>query len=383
MKILNNYVLFIFFFLSLINNIQTRDNQIIRVTCVGDSITEGVGASDGDHAYPAQLQKILGDGFEVLNKGVSGTTVTRSDPRSYANTQRYIEGLQSHPDIVIILLGTNDITTQGIDTDEGKRIFRQDYELLVNEYQNCGSNPEIMIVPPISSVDENNNHDYRNSMNERIQIPLIDSVAQQYGLTYLDGHLYTAPWTRVDLIDGLHPSDSGYEKLAKYFANAILGYSRKFNGMIHENINYNIITKSNNKVMAIKDRSLESGAELIQDEVRRDESQYFYFVRSDDGYYQIINYHSKLYLNVYGASIEDGAKIIQYEPENTDNEKWVMEANGDGTWRITPKMARQLGLGVDNNSDESGANIVQKNFDGNDYSKWFFGIVNEVVDNPQ
>ena len=374
MEILNKYLLCILFILSFISNIQVVDNKTIRVTCVGDSITEGYRASDNDHTYPFQLQRFLGDEFEVLNKGVSGTTVTRSDPRSYANTDRYREGLQSNPNIVIILLGTNDISTQGIDTDDGKRIFRQDYELLVNEYQNCGSNPKILIVPPISSVDENNNHDERNSINERIQIPLIKSVAQQYGLTYLDGHLYTATWTRDDLVDGLHPSDSGYEKLAKYFANAILGYIGNFNGILLENLGYNIFSKANNKIMNIRDSSLESGADLIQTDDQGYISQYFYLSSSNDGFYQIVNINSGLYLNVFAASRDDGAKIMQYQGENIDNEKWVIEANGDGTWRITPKLARQLGLSPANNSDDSGTNIVQKNFDGNDHSKWFFSI---------
>ena len=372
MEILNKYLLCILFILSLINNIQVVDNQKIRVTCVGDSITDGVGASNNDHTYPSQLQRILGDGFEVLNKGVSGTTVTRSDQRSYANTDRYREGLQSNPNIVIILLGTNDISTQDIDTDEGKAIFRQDYELLVNEYKNCGSNPEIMIVPPISSVDENNNHDERNSINERIQIPLIKAVADQYNLTYLDGHLYTATWTRDDLGDGLHPSDSGYEKLAKYFANAILGYVGNFNGILLENINYQIISKANNKVMNIRGFSLDNEAEVTQTDDQGLISQYFYLSSSNDGFYRIINFNSGLYLNVFAAGTDDGAKIIQFQEEDTDNEKWVIEANGDGTWRITPKMARQLALAPSDNSDDSATTIRQIYFDGNDHGKWFF-----------
>ena len=48
-----------------------------------------------------------------------------------------------------------------------------------------------------------------------------------------------------------------------------------------------------------------------------------------------------------------------------------MEANGDGSWRITPKMARQLAL-CPAVSDKEGTNIVQKNFDGNDHCKWIF-----------
>jgi len=48
----------------------------IKVACVGDSITFGSGIADRDNAsYPAQLQKLLGDGFEVKNFGVSGRTM--------------------------------------------------------------------------------------------------------------------------------------------------------------------------------------------------------------------------------------------------------------------------------------------------------------------
>lgn len=148
--------------------VKAADNGKIRITCVGDSITDGIGASSGQNNYPAQLQKILGDKYEVLNKGVSGTTVTNSDSRAYTKTSRYQESLTSQPDIVIILLGTNDITTKGINTDEGKKIFKDDYAKLVRDYENCGSRPKIMVASPLSSVDDNNKHDERNDMNEKI-----------------------------------------------------------------------------------------------------------------------------------------------------------------------------------------------------------------------
>ena len=148
--------------------VKAADNGKIRITCVGDSITDGIGASSGQNTYPTQLQKILGDKYEVLNKGVSGTTVTNSDSRAYTKTSRYQESLTSQPDIVIILLGTNDITTKGINTDEGKKIFKDDYAKLVRDYENCGSRPKIMVAAPLSSVDDNNKHDERNDMNEKI-----------------------------------------------------------------------------------------------------------------------------------------------------------------------------------------------------------------------
>ena len=375
-------ILFIALFYICIPLVKSAENGKIRVTCVGDSITDGIGASDGNHNYPAQLQKILGDEFEVLNKGVSGTTVTRSDGRAYTKTSRYEESLKSNPDIVIILLGTNDITANGIETDEGKERFRNDYAALIEDYLNCGSNPTIMAASPLSSVDENNKHDGRNGINERVQIPIIKDLAGEYHITYLDVHLYTATWTRKDIGDGLHPSDSGYEKLAKFFANAVVGFIRNFNGIIEENKNYQIISKSSRRAMTIENYSNQNGAKLVQMEASSYESQCFYFVHTDDGYYQIINLFSKKSLNVFGQSTKEGEVIIQYNANGEDNEKWIFEAMGDGYWRITPKMSPNMGLNVEGNSMEQGANIVQFPFDGYDNNKWIFLYVDNVKKNP-
>ena len=368
--------------LLVISNTNAMEDGVVRVTCVGDSITDGVGASNGDNTYPAQLQKILGDSYLVLNKGVSGTTVTRSDGRAYTKTPRYKESLESNPDIVIILLGTNDISANGIQTDEGKKTFRNDYELLIKDYQGLQSNPKIFLVSPLSSVDGNNNHDDRNAINERVQVPIIESLAKEYGITYLDGHFYTATWTRADLGDGLHPSDAGYVKLAKYFANAIRGHVENFNGIIEVDTNYEIISKSSNKAMTIKGYSDNNGVDVVQMEVSGYASQVFTLAKKDDGYYQIINYHSKKALNIFAASTQPGAKLIQFNAGNEDNEKWIIEADGDGFWRITPKKSKNMGLNVEGDSKEQGANIVQFPFDGKDNSKWRFRYIDNIKDNP-
>ena len=362
--------------------VKAADNGKIRITCVGDSITDGIGASSGQNTYPAQLQKILGNKYEVLNKGVSGKTVTNSDSRAYTKTTRYKESLTSQPDIVIILLGTNDISTNGINTDAGKKTFKDDYAKLVRDYENCGTHPKIMVAAPLSSVDGNNKHDSRNSMNERIQIPLIKEVSKEMSLTFLDAHTYTATWTRTDIGDGLHPSDSGYVKLAKYFANAVLGYVGKFNGILEENVNYQIISKSSNMAMTIKGYSDQNAAEVVQMRPLSYESQCFFLSITKDGYYKIINLHSKKSLNVFGKSTKEDTKIIQFNSGDEDNEKWIFEANGDGFWRITPKMSPKMGLNVQGNSKEQEANIIQFTFDGNDNSKWRLNFVDNVKTNP-
>ncbi len=81
----------------------------IKVACVGDSITFGSGIADRENAsYPAQLQKLLGEGFEVKNFGVSGRTMISKSPSAWTNTQQYKDALAYQPDVVLIKLGTND-----------------------------------------------------------------------------------------------------------------------------------------------------------------------------------------------------------------------------------------------------------------------------------
>ncbi len=63
--------------------IRVEDYQnTIRVACVGDSITAGVGAAGGQ-AYPVQLGRMLGSKWEVRNFGVSGCTLLNRGDSPY------------------------------------------------------------------------------------------------------------------------------------------------------------------------------------------------------------------------------------------------------------------------------------------------------------
>ena len=55
------------------------NKEPLRVACVGDSITYGHGIRDREHdTYPAILDSLLGDKFDVQNFGVSGTTTLKN-----------------------------------------------------------------------------------------------------------------------------------------------------------------------------------------------------------------------------------------------------------------------------------------------------------------
>ena len=187
--------------------------KIIRITCVGDSITQGLGASDINFSYPSQLQKLLGEKYKVLNFGLSGATVIKSCYMNYISKSICQKGLESKPDIVIILLGTNDlIFGEELKTEEGQKTFSNDYESLIKAYQKCGTNPTIMICSLLYRV---------LGEVDKLQNPIIKNLSKLHNLIYLDLFTYSNSWSENEYLDGLHPTDSGYNKLAKFFANAI------------------------------------------------------------------------------------------------------------------------------------------------------------------
>src|SRR5690606_37695166 len=77
----------------------------VRVACVGNSVTRGYGlAAPEKDSYPARLQKLLGEGFDVRNFGHSGATLLSKGHRPYTGTQEYKDALACNADIIVIHL---------------------------------------------------------------------------------------------------------------------------------------------------------------------------------------------------------------------------------------------------------------------------------------
>ena len=86
----------------------SADGPTSVVSCLGDSITEGIPYSGTENTYPARLQVMLDSAhgvgsFEVINHGVGGW---RAD-QVRDHTQGWME--QDNPDYVLLLVGGNDL----------------------------------------------------------------------------------------------------------------------------------------------------------------------------------------------------------------------------------------------------------------------------------
>ena len=179
-----------------------------RVACFGDSITEL-------SAYPADLQDLLGDSYSVGEFGVSGSTVLIDTSNPYIYTTAFLRGAAFLPNIVVIMLGTNDARA---DNFQSINNFVADYEQLVREVLALKSNPKIFLVkpPPIF-------HNDLNLSNARLLdgvIPGIEQVAKDFDLTTID--VYTPLVNQSNyFMDGVHPNNEGASIIASEIYKAI------------------------------------------------------------------------------------------------------------------------------------------------------------------
>ncbi len=188
----------------------------IRVACVGDSITQGVGAEPGK-AYPSQLQALLGDDWLVKNFGVSGRTLLRQGDHPYWNEVAFQQAQAFDPNVVIIMLGTNDSKPYNwAHVDE----FAKDYKDLVATFQALKSKPRIYVCRPCPVPGEGNFG--ISEKNVLLEIPMIDALASEQGLGVIDMH--AALEKRPELLpDRVHPNTEGAGIMAQTVYEALTG----------------------------------------------------------------------------------------------------------------------------------------------------------------
>ncbi len=180
----------------------------IRVACVGDSITESSG-------YPAKLQAILGSNYTVANFGISGSAVTQTAPKPYVNQPAFWNALSFQPDIVVIMLGTNDANVNNTQNLSG---FQRDYASIVSHFQELPGNQQVIIVDPPPILNNTLNLSADNLVQD--VIPQINQVADNLNLTTVN--VYDAMANHTNLIgDGVHPNMEGGQIIADQISQAI------------------------------------------------------------------------------------------------------------------------------------------------------------------
>lgn len=189
----------------------------LRLACVGDSITFGIGVSDpSQDSYGAVLGRLLGTNYQLSRFGHSGATLLQAPDSSYRKQTAFQQALAFKPDIAVIALGTNDV---GISfTPLVKRNFVADYRQLIGEFRTKANTAQFFLCIPPSIYPET---DMRNIIISRDIAPLIRQVAREFGAPIVDlqratsGHPEWFP-------DATHPNEAGARAIAGEIRRAVL-----------------------------------------------------------------------------------------------------------------------------------------------------------------
>ena len=208
-------IFLVFCLISFLSFTQAKEPRRQIVACVGDSITQGVGTERGQ-AWPAQAQKTLGEKWQVQNFGLSGTTLMNSGNKPYQKSKQFKAALSSNPDIVVIMLGTND--TKPANWRNSAKDYEIDYRDLISDFEKLPSKPQIYLcLPPYIAKKGRwgiNNED------TLAQIPIIKKIAKDLKLEVID--VYAALEGQDDLIpDTVHPNTGGAALIAKAVAASL------------------------------------------------------------------------------------------------------------------------------------------------------------------
>ena len=200
-----------------------------RVVFLGDSITQGVGASCDANAYVNVFKRK--SGAEVFNFGISGTRIAEQskpspEPSFDETFERRAKKMPKEADVVVVFGGTNDFghgdAAFGCFEDRSLYTFfgalHSLCRMLIEKYPSS----HIVFMTPLHRLSENATvNEYGIACKAlRSYVEAIREVCEYYSVPVLDLYATSGMQPSVPIIremympDGLHPSDAGAEKIA-------------------------------------------------------------------------------------------------------------------------------------------------------------------------
>ena len=190
----------------------------LRVACVGDSITYGARIEGRKlNSYPMQLQRLLGKDYYVENFGASGHTLMSSGDRPYISNKSFNLSQEFNPDIVVIMLGTNDAKKLNwTSVDE----YIKDYKALISYYKALPTKPQIYIMTPPKAFplkgESAVKFDIRNEALEDMT-EAIKRLSEEEAIGLIDLNATISNHPEFFTFDGVHPDAKG----ASHIANTV------------------------------------------------------------------------------------------------------------------------------------------------------------------
>jgi len=207
-----------------------------KVAFLGDSITEGYGASCIENTY----WKLLGQktGAEVFGYGIGGTRIAIQQVPTPAPDQHKdqhfasrVDSIIPDADVVVIFGGTNDFggsdPALGSIADRTEDTFYGAYHCLIQKLIARYPNAKLVIATPLHRITEDddtyNEQAGRRSGTLHRYVQAIREIAEFYGLAVADLYRSCPLQPRTPghqqryMPDGVHPNDAGHILIAQAF----------------------------------------------------------------------------------------------------------------------------------------------------------------------
>lgn len=199
---------------------ESIETKKIKVAFIGDSITAGTGTNDpASESYPAQLGKMLGDAYEVGNFSEGGRCVLTNSGSPYFESEAFAQSLLFQPDVVCIMLGTNDLSAL-LSADEASDMLYRDMLVLIEKYTNLESKPIIYLLTPTVRTDD-------SALEGAIcdfMLPVYKQIADELGVGYVDTYTVSCDM-KHHFGDSVHPDAVACSYIATWLYNAIVSNS--------------------------------------------------------------------------------------------------------------------------------------------------------------
>ncbi len=211
----------------------------MRILFLGDSITEGVGASAPEKNYVSLVGEKTG--HEVINYGISGTRIARQKRVSASTKWDFdfrlrLTIMPSEADRVFIFGGTNDFGHGNLHLgrvgERDENSFAGGLYLLIDALIEKYGKEKLCFLLPLRRFDEEpkackgeNADECGASLEEYVNV--MRKILSDYAIDYID--LYSDGFAKPLVntgdeftVDGLHPNDNGYEFLAGVVCDYLL-----------------------------------------------------------------------------------------------------------------------------------------------------------------
>ena len=205
-----------------------------RILCFGDSNTYGYiptgGRYDENTRWPMRMQRLLGEGYAVIEEGFNGRTIAFDDPveGGYKSGVQYLPPcLMSHNplDAVVIMLGSNDTKVRfGMSPmtigQAMMQLVRTAKQYAVNE---AGETSRIIVVAPPQILDNLMQTRHAECFGEQaiaVSAGLSRELRRITKLMRCD-FFDAVPYAEVSPLDAVHMTERGHLRLAEAMAEKI------------------------------------------------------------------------------------------------------------------------------------------------------------------